>query len=179
MTCDAGPILRRVACVATALGLVFGSAPGLVGPPQAQAAELTIRLCGMEPRVGDLRIAVFSEAQAATFGDPEADDFVAEVIMSLADADPSPVLRTTIPSLKPGRYAVRVSHDENANGRIDFGRIVGTPQEGFGYSRNQRARVRAVTFDEAAITLGDEPKTIEVRVVSWSLTGGDTSPCPP
>lgn len=144
----------------------------------ASAAELAIRLCGME-RVGDLKVAVFSQAHAKDFTDPASEHFVVGVTMSLADTENTPVLRVTTPSLAPGEYAVRVTHDENSNGIVDFGRLVGTPQEAYGYSRNGRARVTAVSFEDAAITLGDDPVTIDIRVVPWSLTGGDASPCPP
>lgn len=152
---------------------------GFVPVPCAAAAELTIRLCGMDPRVGNLKVAVFSQAQAQAFTDPASQSFVVGLTMSLADTEASPVLRMTIPSLPPGKYAVRVTHDENANGLVDFGKIVGTPQEAYGYSRNGRARVSAVNFDDAAITLASDAVTIDIRVVRWSLTGGDTSPCPP
>lgn len=150
----------------------------LVPVPDSIAAELTIRLCGMQ-RIGDLKVSVFSEAGAKQFTEPTSEDFVVGFSITLAATENVPVLRVTTPSLAPGRYAVRVTHDENSNGIVDFGSIVGTPQEAYGYSRNGRARVSAVSFDEAAITIGSEPVTTDVRVVSWSLTGGDSSPCPP
>jgi uncharacterized protein (DUF2141 family) len=130
-------------------------------------------------RVGDLKVAVFSEAHAKQFVEPPSQDFAVGFSIHLADTQNVPVLRVTTPSLAPGRYAVRVTHDENSNGIVDFGSIVGTPQEAYGYSRNGRARVSAITFDEAAITMAGEPVTIDVRVVQWSLAGGDASPCPP
>lgn len=173
-----GGSLQRCAgaLVATAFGLFF---LGLALAVPASAAELTIRLCGMEPRVGNLRVAVFSQAHAKEFTDPASEAFVVGVTMSLADTAAVPVLRVTIPSLVPGKYAVRVTHDENGNGTVDFGRLVGTPQEAYGYSRNGRARLSAVSFDEAAITLASEPVTIDIRLVHWSLAGGDSSPCQP
>jgi len=150
----------------------------LIPVPAAIAAELTIRLCGME-RVGDLKVAVFSEANAKDFVEPTSEDFIVGMSITMAATENKPVVSVTTPSLAPGRYAVRVTHDENSNGIVDFGSIVGTPQEAYGYSRNGRARVTAVSFDEAAITLANEPVTVDVRVVRWSLTGGDASPCPP
>lgn len=171
-----GSLLHRAALFGLA-GIGFLAA-SLVPAPPAFAAELTIRLCGME-RVGDLKVAVFSQARAKQFVEPTSEDFAVGFSIRLADTGNVPVLRVTTPSLAPGKYAVRVTHDENSNGIVDFGSIVGTPQEAYGYSRNGRARVSAISFDEAAITLANDPVTIDIRVVRWSLAGGDSSPCPP
>ncbi len=36
-----------------------------------------------------------------------------------------------------------------------------------------------VSFDDAAITLTNENLSIDVRLVRWSVAGGDTSACGP
>jgi uncharacterized protein (DUF2141 family) len=159
-----------------ALGLLGAS---LLPAAPASAAQMTIRLCGFENRVGTLRIAVFSRAHAKDFTVADSEAYSLGITLSLADAEPGPVVRVTTPFLVPGDYAVRVIHDENANGVFDRSGIVGMPVEAYGYSRNARARVSAVEFDEAMITLGSEPVDVDIRIVRWSLTGGDTSPCLP
>ncbi|MFN2426884.1 MAG: DUF2141 domain-containing protein [Candidatus Binatia bacterium] len=156
--------------------LVFASV--LLPAASATAAELTIRLCGMENRTGNLQVAVFAEERAAEFTDGESEAFAAGLTLRLADAQPGAVLPVRIP-LAPGRYAVRVIHDENMNGVLDRGGLVGTPQESYGYSLNVRARVAAVEFNEAAITVSNQPVSVDVRVAAWRITGGDDSPCPP
>jgi len=158
-----------------ALALLFSFA---LPATSASAAELTMRLCGMANRTGNLRIALFSQASAAAFTDGDSQAFALGVTLRLADAEAKDVLPVTVP-LAPGKYAVRVIHDENANGVLDRGGIVGTPQEAYGYSLNARARVAAVEFDEASIEIGRAPMTIDIRVAAWSITGGDDSPCPP
>jgi uncharacterized protein (DUF2141 family) len=164
--------VRCLAISATAaLSLLVHVAP-------ASATDLTIRLCGMANRTGELRVAVFSQAHAAEFTDGNSQAFAAGITVNLADSERGAVIPVTIP-LVAGKYAVRVIHDENSNGILDRGGLVGTPQESYGYSRNVRARVAAVVFDEAAITLAGEPMSIDVRVAPWSITGGDDSPCPP
>ena len=55
--------------------------------------------------------------------------------------------------LPPGRYAVAVLHDENANGRLDTNAL-GIPQERWGISVGKAPRWRAPRFDEAAFDLG-------------------------
>lgn len=150
------------------------------GPaPDAPATNLTLRICGLDNRLGNLNVAVFSSEKPEGFTVPDSEDFATGVHVRLADAEQGDVLRVPVARLKPGTYAVRVMHDENGNGKVDFGSIVGTPQEPYGYSLNGRARMSAVSFDDAAVVLGEDPVVLDIRMVRWSLTGGDSSPCPP
>ena len=74
-------------------------------------------------------------------------------------ADPSAVKQSIpaalrqfrLPPLAPGRWALSVVHDENANQRFDT--MLGIPREGFGFSRNPVVRVRAPRFNEVVIEL--------------------------
>jgi uncharacterized protein (DUF2141 family) len=130
----------------------------------------------MKNRTGDLRVTIFDRAHAASFTNPGSQGSAADLTQSLENKDWVPVdVKVDLPA---GDYAVRVIHDENRNGILDRDGWLTTPTESYGYSRNARATVSAVAFDEAAVTLGSDPMTIEIRVAPWSLTGGDTSPCP-
>jgi uncharacterized protein (DUF2141 family) len=155
---------------------VVVSSFALLEPAVATASDLTIRLCGMKNRDGALRITVFERAAAAEFTIADSKAWAADLTEKLEGRDWKP-MSVTIP-LAPGDYAVRVIHDENGNGILDRDGWLTTPTESYGYSRNARARVSAVEFDEAFVKLGDEPLSIEIRVAPWSLSGGDTSPCP-
>jgi uncharacterized protein (DUF2141 family) len=130
----------------------------------------------MKTRDGALRVTIFSRSAAAEFTDADSKAFAADRTEKLEGRDWKPV-ELMFP-LEPGDYAVRVIHDENGNGILDRDGWLTTPTESYGYSRNARARVSAVEFDEAFVSLGDEPLTIEIRVAPWSLSGGDSSPCP-
>jgi uncharacterized protein (DUF2141 family) len=44
----------------------------------------------------------------------------------------------TFANVAPGRYAVALFHDENANGRLD--KVLMVPKEGFGFSRDAPVR---------------------------------------
>ncbi len=166
--------LRRRICVVRAALLAVGC---LCVPAAAFASDLTIRLCGMQNHEGALRITVFGRAAAGEFTDADSKAWSADLTEKLEGRDWKPVT-VTIP-LEPGDYAVRVIHDENMNGILDRDGWLTTPTESYGYSRNVRARVSAIEFDEAAVTLGKDPLAIEIRVAPWSLAGGDSSPCPP
>jgi uncharacterized protein (DUF2141 family) len=170
---DSGLARRtRIALCAAVVLATLASGSGAV----ASSSELTIRLCGMKNRDGALRITVFERAAAAEFTNADSKAWAADLTEKLEGRDWKP-MKVTIP-LPPGDYAVRVIHDENGNGILDRDGWLTTPTESYGYSRNVRARVSAVEFDEAFVKLGTEPLTIEIRVAPWSLGGGDTSPCP-
>jgi uncharacterized protein (DUF2141 family) len=65
--------------------------------------------------------------------------------------------------LQPGRYAISVLHDENANGRADksFGLI---PREGFGFSRDAPVRMGPPKFEQAAFSLGEQAMTQSIKM---------------
>jgi uncharacterized protein (DUF2141 family) len=65
-------------------------------------------------------------------------------------------------NLKPGVYAVAVSHDTNGNKVVDTN-LLGIPVEGWGVSNNVRPTLRAPKFDEAAFQVNDDT-SIQVRV---------------
>jgi uncharacterized protein (DUF2141 family) len=64
--------------------------------------------------------------------------------------------------LAPGRYAVRVMHDENGNRKLDTN-FVGIPTEGYGFSNNPRA-MRPATFEEARFDVPAEGARTRIRL---------------
>eukprot|EP01035_Chromulina_nebulosa_P008878 gene8878-12012_t len=60
-------------------------------------------------------------------------------------------------------YAVAVIHDINENQKMDFSAL-GFPKEDWGMSNNVRPSLRAPTFKESAIKVGNSPVTISVTL---------------
>ncbi len=67
----------------------------------------------------------------------------------------------TFDGVAPGRYAVAVLHDANANGRLDIN-VLGMPQERWGISVRPAPRLRAPRFDEAAFDMGADPLQLRI-----------------
>lgn len=65
---------------------------------------------------------------------------------------------------RPGSYAIALYHDEDANGKLNK-TWVGIPNEGYGFSNDAPAPLRAPRFDEAVFTVdtGDNPLKITMR----------------
>ena len=64
--------------------------------------------------------------------------------------------------LPPGKYAVMVIHDENANGKLDSN-FMGIPSEGYGFSQNPRVMRRA-TFEEAQFELPAGGTGVQIKL---------------
>jgi uncharacterized protein (DUF2141 family) len=62
-----------------------------------------------------------------------------------------------------GTYAVKVHHDENANGQLDKGRL-GIPTERYGFSNNARGRFGPPSFSDARFTMDSPNHTIRIEV---------------
>jgi uncharacterized protein (DUF2141 family) len=81
-------------------------------------------------------------------------------------------------NLKPGRYALIVFHDENANGRLDKN-FFGVPTEPYGFSNDAQGFLGAPSFDDAAILLGahDEVAIIDLIYHAGGIqTSSDQDP---
>lgn len=63
--------------------------------------------------------------------------------------------------LAPGRYAVQVVHDRDADGRLDTN-VLGIPSEPVGFSRNAVGRFGPPKFDSAAIDYDGQPLDLTI-----------------
>jgi len=64
--------------------------------------------------------------------------------------------------VSPGRYAVSLFHDENANGKLD--KMVMIPREGFGFSRDAPVHFGPPSFSAAAFDVGAMPVRQAIRM---------------
>src|SRR5277367_1511134 len=56
----------------------------------------------------------------------------------------------TFRSIPPATYAVTVLHDDNMDGKMDFGHL-GIPKKGYGFSNDAHATLSPPSFDAASI----------------------------
>lgn len=106
----------------------------------AHAQELIVKVTMVKSTKGEVGCALFNNAA----GFPNAD--TAMSVQRQAPGTDSVLCRFT--DIKPGPYAVAVSHDLNGNRRTDTN-FLGMPKEDWGVSNNVRPYLRAPTFDEA------------------------------
>jgi uncharacterized protein (DUF2141 family) len=134
---------------------------------RAVAATLALVLLPLASRAGTLDVAVHGVRTAKGFVRVAVCDkatFLTEYCQYFADA-PAVVGTTTlsVPNVAPGVYAIQAFDDDTGGGVIHQG-LFGIPREGIGFSNNARLHLRGPKFSEAAVTVGDDAKRINLRL---------------
>lgn len=131
---------------------LFGlSILAIVSP--AAAGQLEVSVANIRNETGTLLIAVCDAPSFLTANCP---------YYGRVSADASPA-ELTFDDVAPGRYAVQVIHDENANDTFDRN-LLGLPKEGYGFSNNPSSPFGPPDFDAAAISIGDATMSADVAL---------------
>lgn len=144
---------RRISACPISL-LLAASLLAACSATSAFAGELVVNLQGVRAQTGLLKVAVVSSQ----------DGWDGKAAPVQVDGAPprGEAARFTFKDLKPGSYAVMISHDENGNGTLDTN-AMGMPLEGYGFSNNPRV-MRKPTWDEARIEVGEADLAIDVSL---------------
>ena len=126
---------------------------GLMTALPLYAADLTIAVTNISEPIGELRWELFDNKASYDSGETP--------LLSARNRGDSDSVKITVHELPAGRYAVRLFHDTNNNGKMDTN-IVGLPTEGYGFSNNA-GRFGPPSFDEAAIKLEND-LLIDIRM---------------
>lgn len=129
----------------------------LLGQPLAGASsgEMTVEISGLRNQKGLVCIALFDNA----VGFP-AD--ASKAIKNNCYRVASTVQLVSLGSLKAGRYAMSLLHDENADQKLNTG-FLGIPREGIGFSRNPRIR-RQLKFEETSFEFQPNGNPVKVMM---------------
>jgi uncharacterized protein (DUF2141 family) len=125
----------------------------------AAAAETTVRVTGVVPDGGPVRIAVFDDADG--FPEPGAAAVTARVPATGSE------VATALELPGAPRLAVAAYQDRDADGELDRNWL-GVPTEPVGFSRGATIGFGPPSFDDAAVGVG---KDIGILVVP--LDGGE------
>ena len=119
----------------------------------ANAAELTVVVKDLRSAAGTVHVALYRTPESF----PKSGLMLADQVVPAALAGS----RATFGELTPGRYAIAVYHDENANNDFDQG-IFGIPLEGYAFSNGATVFFGPPAFDEAAFDVDKESTTIVI-----------------
>jgi uncharacterized protein (DUF2141 family) len=141
---------RRVASIgglALAYSLVFTASVPVARSARADEAatgELVVVFSGLENDRGTAAIALMNSA----------DHFENDTAAFRSASPPvkDGTATATFRDLPYGRYAIKIYHDENANGKLDTN-FVGYPKEPFGFSNDAMGRFGPPSFDEASFEI--------------------------
>lgn len=154
-------MLIRAAICSAALSAAFAlatlsvPAPALA-QPVAAAATLTIKFDGIKAPTGAIMVAVFDSEAAHDKGGKPVQVGMAPVAGATAEL--------VLPGLAAGRYAIKVFHDVNGNGKMDSNPF-GMPLEPFGFSNNALPQGGPATWAQASfdVAAGAASTTISFR----------------
>ncbi|SDR14113.1 DUF2141 domain-containing protein [Pseudoxanthomonas sp. CF125] len=118
----------------------------------ALAGDLTVKLHGIRAQTGLVKVAVVDSQEA---WDGKAAPVQADGVPAQGEE-----ASFTFKDLKPGNYAVMITHDENGNGKMDTN-VMGMPLEGYGFSNNPQV-MRKPTWDEARFQVTATGAAIDV-----------------
>ncbi|HUO88453.1 MAG TPA: DUF2141 domain-containing protein [Rhizomicrobium sp.] len=139
------------AFLAAALALAF--APGASAAPAS--ATLIIKVQKVSPRGGDIRVALYTEANyGGENGQPVRD--------AVVPAKPGETI-VTLSDVGPGVYAVKLFQDFNRNGIFDMS-WYGLPLEKFGFSNDARPTFTEPPFAATRFELRPGTNTITIRL---------------
>ncbi len=115
--------------------------------------DLAIEITGIKSDSGEVRIGVARDKRSF---DDEAFSFTA------AEKPKDLKANHVFKGLPYGKYAIKVFHDENSNGKLDKN-FLGVPRERYGASNNARSSFGPPEFDKAAFTF-DKSMTVTIKV---------------
>lgn len=119
--------------------ITAGLAAGFAG--QAAAADLTVRIEGVEVATGTFHVAVFDAD-----GWHKNED-VAGRLLAVNEGS-----ELTFSGLAPGAYGIKIYQDVDDNGGLNLG-LLGIPSEPYGFSNDASARMGSPKFKQARFEL--------------------------
>ncbi len=121
-------------------------------PASAQAA-LEVRIENVRPGGGQVRVALFDEA-----------NWLSDVRVASAQVDASGASVTVrLSAPRAGRYAVSVYQDLNRDGRLNRN-LIGIPSEPWGASNDAPANFGPPQFSDAALDVGAQGARTTLRL---------------
>ena len=123
----------------------------------ALAADLVVRIKGVQSAEGDVRVALHRHVPD---GDFPGDESV--VAAALRPAAPGTV-RFVFPDVEPGAYAIAAFHDADGDGDL-ASNFLGIPTEGYGFSNGALGFMGPPSFEAASFTVGEDAARLAVSV---------------
>ena len=130
-------------CIVLFAMLVFASLPALAFAESSSCPGIHVKILNIRNSTGTVDCALFDSAGG----------FPTEFLLSATNVMIIKVRHTEarcdFEDIKPGTYALAVVHDENMNGKLDTNWL-GIPKEGYGFSNDVKALLRAPSFSAAS-----------------------------
>lgn len=134
--------------------LALGASAALTGTTAPATADVTVVAVNLRNDHGVIRACLTGE----DYDFPNCKDPSGSTNMV---RDAAGTVTMVFKGVRPGRYAIALLHDENANGKADRAALM-IPTEGFGFSRDAKVRFGPPKFREAAfdVVAGEDERLV-------------------
>ena len=129
--------------------------PFLASAAPPETGSVVVSVSGMRSAKGQVLACLTTQAKG--FPDCRRDSAARKLAVTA-----NGIVTFRFAALPPGRYAVALLHDENANGKADMTLMI--PREGFGFSRDAAMRMGPPKFAAAAFVVEGAAVTMPVRM---------------
>lgn len=119
---------------------------------------LSVEVINFRNTNGQLILVLYNEADE--FKDESLTKFYQKQIVEI---DSTEIVRVDFENLLPGQYAVKIIHDENADGKMN--RLLFKPKEGLGVSNFEKISLNnRPDFQKAAFEVNGD-KTMKIKLI--------------
>ncbi len=126
--------------IRSSAGMLAGAAAALIVAAVPAAAEtLSVQLRSIRSAKGEIQLDLYT---------PDRKRAGKKRVAARSGA-----MRVDFEGLAAGAYAVYVYHDENANGTLDTGGLLGLPIEGYAFSNDAPVRFGPPPIEKLKVTL--------------------------
>lgn len=128
---------------------------GVTLPSLVWGGDLSVTVTGIRAAEGKILGALYDTSQSFSALDLSQAAAAFQIRANKGE------IRITLHDITPGTYAVAVIHDENNNGKHDWGSLF--PKEGFGFSNNV-GRLGFPSFDSAGIEISESNTSLSIKI---------------
>ena len=135
--------------IRSSAGMLMGAAAALVVAAAPSAAEtLSVQVRSIRSAKGEIQLDLYT---------PDRKRAGKKRVPAKAGT-----MRVDFEGLAAGAYAVYLYHDENGNGRLDTGGLLGLPIEGYAFSNDAPVRFGPPSIEKLKVVLpkGDTASTV-------------------
>ena len=152
--------MKKLLLILLCLPLLFNSCKKDDGQepyvePSSLTTQILIEVDGFENLDGNLAIAINNSSEQFSSNTESYKDTIIDAILHN--------ITIVIEDVTPGTYAVSVFHDEDEDGELDLGGILGIPEEGFGFSNNPAIGFSQPDFNECKFLI-EENQSVTVPI---------------
>lgn len=148
-------VLRKYLLLVFAIVWSASLLPQSTDAGEKKFGSLIIKITGFSNNTGKCRFALDNSKEVYESKDSV---FIGKIL---------PIINSSVyiklDSLEYGKYAIRVFHDENSNGKLDFN-FLGIPAEDYGYSNNASAWFGPPRWEKASFIFNQSEMQVKISV---------------